>query len=736
MSVIPPRPVPLPVIAENIPIELKSQPTWVLWKYTLNKKGDKWDKVPFQPNGAKASTTNPTTWLTFDSALAHYQRGKFDGIGIVLRNGIAGVDLDHVVKADGTLLDWAQGVVKRFEGTYVERSPGADGLRIFCRGVVAKSGKGEKVKTLEVYDKTSPRFLTVTGHRLSTASDVIEAQAALDWVDEIYKPGKRTNDTGKPPADAVTFDGVGMTDDEIIDRASKAKNGPKFLGLFGGDGGSDSSSNDLALCDLLAFWTRDPAQIDRLFRRSGLMREKWDSKRRDSTYGADTITEALMTVTEFYSRSATKREASLDDFHAYMPDHRYIYIPTGDLWPGSSVDARCPWPKNSKGEDVPPRRWLDQNRAVEQMTWAPGEPQLIENRVVQGGGWIQKPGVTVFNLYKPPTLILGDSRRASPWREHVRAIYPDDADHIEKWFAQRVQRPDVKLNHALLLGGAQGIGKDTLCEPVKHAIGPWNFGEISPAQMLGRFNGWTKNVIVRVSEARDLGEVNRFAFYEHSKVYIAAPPDVLRVDEKNCREYPIINATGLLITTNYKCDGIYLPPDDRRHYVAWSDVTREAFDDAYWRAFWCWLANGGTADVAAFLRGLDLSDFDPKAPPPKTEAFYAIVQANANPEESELADLIDHIGHPAALTLEVLAESSHATTEFKLQLSDMKMRRTWPHRMEQVGYVRVQNAAAPTDGLWKVKGRRQAVYARRELKVSDRLRHALKLVSTGVVWSV
>ena len=428
--------------------------------------------------------------------------------------------------------------------------------------------------------------------------------------------------------------------------------------------------------------------------------------------------------------------ASLEDFHAYMPEHRYLYVPTGDLWPASSVDSRCAWPKDADDKPFAPHKWLDQHRAIEQMTWSPGEPQLIVDRVVQGGGWIQKPGGKVFNLYRPPTLIPGDCHGASRWRDHLRAIYPDDADHIERWFAQRIQHPEIKLNHALVLGGAQGIGKDSLCEPVKQAVGPWNWCDISPTTMIGRFNGWTKAVIVRVSEARDLGDVNRFAFYEHSKTYIAAPPDVLRVDEKNCREYPIVNAIGLLITTNYKCDGIYLPPDDRRHYIAWSDITREAFDDAYWREFWGWLQAGGINAVAAFLRSLDLSNFDPKAPPTKTEAFYAIVQANANPEESELADLIDRIGMPTVLTLELLADSSHASMEFKQQLTDRTKRRTWPHRMERVGYVPIRNAAAPSDGAWKVNRRRQVVYARRELTVSDRLLQVQKFVATGRVSSV
>ena len=188
-----------------------------------------------------------------------------------------------------------------------------------------------------------------------------------------------------------------------------------------------------------------------------------------------------------------------------------------------------------------------------------------------------------------------------------------------KWCAHRVQRPHEKINHALVLGGKQGIGKDTLLEPVKYAVGPWNFNEVSPQQVLGRFNGFLKSVILRVSEARDLGEFDRFAFYDHMKSITAAPPDVLRIDEKNRQEYAIPNVCGVIITTNHKSDGIYLPADDRRHFVAWSDLDKSAFDAAYWTELWQWYERGGFDVVAHYLQNLDLTGFNPKAPPPQTE---------------------------------------------------------------------------------------------------------------------
>lgn len=188
-----------------------------------------------------------------------------------------------------------------------------------------------------------------------------------------------------------------------------------------------------------------------------------------------------------------------------------------------------------------------------------------------------------------------------------------------------MQRPSEKINHALVLGGSQGIGKDTLLEPVKHAVGSWNFIEVSPQHLLGRFNGFVKSVILRLSEARDLGDVDRYAFYEHLKIYTAAPPDVLRCDEKNLREHAVQNIFGIIITTNHKTDGIYLPPDDRRHYVAWSTATKEQFRDDYWKALYGWYGiGGGIRNVAAYLATLAISAFDPKAPPPKTAAYTGL----------------------------------------------------------------------------------------------------------------
>jgi hypothetical protein len=439
------------------------------------------------------------------------------------------------------------------------------------------------------------------------------------------------------------------------------------------------------------------------------------------------------------------------DFYAYMPMHQYIFTPTRELWPPASVIARCELPRDASGQLVMKRvprqakggevtfdevamsstEWLDRHSPVDQMTWVPGEPMIIPDRLVSGGGWIERPGCYCFNLYRPPDLLHGDAGAAGPWLDHIRRVFPEHVDPIVKWLAHRVQRPGEKINHVLVLMGAPGIGKDSILEAVKYAIGPWNFAEVSPAQLLGRFNGFIKSVILRVSEARDLGDVDRYAFFEHLKVFAAAPPDVLRCDEKHLREHSVLNVTGVIITSNHKTDGIYLPADDRRHHVCWSEATGKDFSADYFRTLHAWYSTGGIGHVAAYLAQLDLTDFDPKAPPPKTPAFWEIVDANRAPEDSELADAIEGLGNPLAVTLSIIV-SGEVKLEYNFQmwLQERRNRRLIPHRMEAAGYLPVRNDGAD-DGLWKTGGKRQVIYARKELSVRDRIAAATRLVTEG-----
>jgi hypothetical protein len=416
---------------------------------------------------------------------------------------------------------------------------------------------------------------------------------------------------------------------------------------------------------------------------------------------------------------------SVNDFYAYSPSHRYVFVPTRELWPAASVNSRIGVVDSAAGEPVKASEYLDMTRAVDQMTWLPGAGLIVEGRLVFQGGWIERPGAKVLNLYLPPGIKLGDATKAAPWLDLLYRVYPLEAEEIIDWLAHRVQKPQEKINHALVLGGRQGIGKDSLLEPIKYAVGPWNFIEVSPGHLFEPLNGYIKSVILRISEARDLGEVDRVAFYQHLKTYTAAPPDVLSCNEKNLREHAVFNVCGVIVTTNHKTDGIYLPEGDRRHFVAWSDLTRDDFIPEYWRELWSWYQSGGFGHVAAYLAARDISRFDAKAPPRKTPAFWEVVDVDRAPENPELADALESLGEPNVVTLaSVINVASENLGEF---LRDRRNSRKIPQRFEDAGYVTVRNDGDRRDGQWKIGGRRVTVYAKASLPLRDRIAAATAL---------
>jgi hypothetical protein len=330
------RPRALPVNPDGIPDELKERDQWVGWRYEwrVDKAGKgKWTKVPINPDtGRKARANDPSTWGSFGAALERCRSDGLDGIGFEFSadDPYCGVDLDDCRGRDtGAVTAWGQDLVGRLD-SYGEASPSGTGAKVLVKGKKPGDRCSTKYKTgkVEVYE--SGRFFALTGQRLEgTPPTVNDRQGPLE---EVYRlvfeagpeaPGPATSEAAAvflaeaegprpvPPSSAP------LTDDEVLAKASGAKDGAKFTALWAGDTGGyggDDSRADQALCNLLAFWTRkDAAQMDRLFRRSGLMRDKWDEKRGKSTYGRGTIRKAIRDVAAVYGGTPPDRQGDQGD---------------------------------------------------------------------------------------------------------------------------------------------------------------------------------------------------------------------------------------------------------------------------------------------------------------------------------------------------------------------------------------------------------------------------------------
>ena len=287
----------------NIPQELKANASFCVWK--LEKRQGKPTKVPYNPKtGALARTNEPDTFADFPTVMKAYAMGGFDGIGYRVSEGIGAIDIDHCIREDGSLNDVAASILGIFSDAYFERSPSGSGLRGFFRlspdFIYDKTVYyiNNRKHGLEVYlPGTTNRFVTVTGDVYRNGRVVRNDEALQETLDTFMKRKSPTNNATIEPCSY-------LTDDQVIDHASRSESGEKFRGLYEGrwEEGYDSQSDaDMAFVAMLCFWCGNvEEQIDRIFRSSGLMRDKWDRRTGDSTYGQITIRNAIASTSTIY----------------------------------------------------------------------------------------------------------------------------------------------------------------------------------------------------------------------------------------------------------------------------------------------------------------------------------------------------------------------------------------------------------------------------------------------------
>lgn len=259
-----------------VPPELISLDQWVCWKFANDRK------IPYNPvDGKPASTTDPETWSSFMTAC---NSNDFAGIGFVFTKNdqYVGIDIDNCV-VDG-ILDKPASKIGQLMRSYTELSQSGNGIHIIVKG--EKPGEKCRAGNVEMYD--SGRYFIMTGHRKSSL-DIHTRQAEIAILYRTMFPEQVATPT-KPRHKPIAT----QTDIELVSKILMSHQYNTFRKLWVGHTAEypSHSEADAAMCALLFSHTNDPDQIDRIFRKSGLMRKKWDAKRGTRTYGEITISNA------------------------------------------------------------------------------------------------------------------------------------------------------------------------------------------------------------------------------------------------------------------------------------------------------------------------------------------------------------------------------------------------------------------------------------------------------------
>lgn len=284
----------------NIPDELKQLNNWCVWKFE-NRNGKR-TKIPFNAaTGEFAKSNDKSTWSSYETAV---NAEGVDGIGFFFEPPYLGIDIDDI---DDDLHRFKQGdkldnIVSEFNEafkSYTEVSPSGNGLHIIVKGKIP--GNRRRKGNIEMYD--SGRFFTMTGKNIGKYKDVTEvSEQVFKTIYNKYLP----NNTIKYPTTNNYQENIhNLSEIDVINEIYNSKQAKLFDDLMKGNYEpyyTSHSEADMALANILAFWcAKDYSQMDSIFRQSNLYRDKWDEKRKNSTYGEQTLFKAINEANNIYT---------------------------------------------------------------------------------------------------------------------------------------------------------------------------------------------------------------------------------------------------------------------------------------------------------------------------------------------------------------------------------------------------------------------------------------------------
>jgi hypothetical protein len=323
---------------------------------------------------------------------------------------------------------------------------------------------------------------------------------------------------------------------------------------------------------------------------------------------------------ESYFDMQDRREVSRQTFNAL-----FRHVSCKSIHTGRKVEASICFDENRQAMGA---------KALVGVTYAAGEDVIVT-----------RDGDLFGNRWRDarPTI---DSQKASTdismWMDHCQDLVPEQAelDHILDVMAFKVQHPEIKVNHAILHAGDEGSGKDTFWAPFIWAVcGDHlkNRGIMDNNSVNSQWGYQLESEILIINELKEPDAATRRQLANQLKPIIAAPPEMLPINRKGLHPYMMANRLFVLAFSNDPVP-ISLASQDRRWFCVWS--TAERMDSNKAKQMWDWYRSGGFHAIARFLRGRDVSKFNPSAPPMWTEFKANLVEHGMSMAESYLVDML------------------------------------------------------------------------------------------------
>ena len=613
------------------------------------------DKKPINYlTGQTHDPHDPAIWMQFEQAagLAPLYGG---GIGFVFTDAdpFFFIDIDKSLQG-GQWSELAQSLCSAVVGCAVEVSQSGTGLHIIGSGQVPPHSCRNQKYGLELY--TSRRYVALTGNCSEGGSVLQDATRAAQWLVGHYFNSSTDSPEEIPWTNEPDPEWNGPADDgQLIARviaslsagaAFSTRASPRQLWYADADalavaypgnsaGGFDHSSADAALCQHLAFWTgRDCERMDRLFRQSALMRDKWEMR---EDYRRATIGHAVGLCENIYTAGKPKAEIApeiladgregyqyltatqqLEYFIScvYVRDAHRVLVPDGAMLKPEQFKATYGgylFAMDNQGHK-------DVKNAFEAFTESqaynfPKAHGVCFRPEIPPGEIVDEEGRTLVNIYVPISTEAtpGD---VQPFLQHLNAILPNEGDQqiLLSYMAAIVQYPGVKFQWAPLLQGAEGNGKTLFIRVLAHAVGH-RYTHLPNASDLSsngvKFNAWIANKLFIGIE--EIYTASRWELSDALKPLITN--DRIEIQGKGADQVTGDNRANFMLCSNHK-DAVLKTDRDRRYCVFYTaQQTAEdmallgwASSGGYFQKLYEWARGGGYAAVNYFLQNYSIPD--------------------------------------------------------------------------------------------------------------------------------